>query len=811
MRRSVAAIGTAALLSLPVAALAQIAVIDEEATEPLGWLVDLVDVDGVLVLEPSDDVSSALVDPDGDFEHSSGNPPGFTPDHIDITHARVFRFDAGDAPLFGPTDDAGTPWAVGQRLVDSAGGPIQTYTGDSMPYDGSQYDGGAYLFGMNLAETPPAAVPGRCEFVVWLHDTRMPTRWENQPGFPSDPAGGTNMAFGIGLNPEGQGVSGTFTLDLGESGFFEPKFDYDVRGFVVDGFVGIFVPQEAAPEFDAVNFYSFCVEDGFSFAPDDTGSDQTGLIDVTPSELPSLVVGVAVPTTVTLPPPSAVASTTTTQAPTTTTPDSTTTSQESEFPWWLLVIGGLALFGAGLWIFTREQESNPCADELAAWKQAREECTKAARESAEAQEKSEDARAEREDLEDERKEVCRDWPPACWDNEDGAWVEDEHGNRITSRDLHMRRMAMGELWADYQAGRVSAEQVQEVWRKADTPAFREEMRDRDVDAGAELERIDGELARARQAETAASDAAEAAAHSAREACAAAEAARRAYEECVGTAVAGAPAGPGGDEDGLPTGPGTPGASPGGEKSGSDPCEGKPLRKVEPAGRPEQVTITVDFALIVEAWEGSERNAAAGEQLVFDLSRVAQDLNLAGNLLAAREAGLHVAGGVNGYTAGTYVVGAGGVVRGGIETLQAAEVLPSVPTSIPTAITETLESVAKLGAFVAGKVTEWMTNYQIMEGRLTYFTQQITATPYLVYECRKGVGYVCVEKVWEFEIGNLRRLAGPRTPSRLLNNDLDRIRFQNSVRRLAAVAASRIRRDAERLADWRRRHEPGPCP
>lgn len=349
MRRRAVAMATAALLWIPLSALAQIATVDDEAIEPLGWLVDLVDDDGVLVLEPSGEVGSALVDPVGDFEHSSGNPPGFTPDHIDITQARVFRFDAGDAPLFGPSDAAGSPWAVGQRLVDSAGGPIQTYTGDSMPYDGSQYDGGAYLFGMNLGQTPPAAVAGRCEFVVWLNDTRLPTRWNNPPGFPRDPAGGTNMAFGIGLNPEGQGVSGTFTLDLGESDFFEPKFDYDVRGFIVDGFVGIFVPVEATPEFDAVNFYSFCVQEGFSFAPEDTGADQTGLIDVIPSDLPSLVVAVAAPTTVTLPPPNTIAPTTT-EPPATTSTTEAVVSEDGEFPWWLLILGGLGMLGVGGWI-----------------------------------------------------------------------------------------------------------------------------------------------------------------------------------------------------------------------------------------------------------------------------------------------------------------------------------------------------------------------------------------------------------------------------------------------------------------------------
>ena len=248
----------------------------------------------------------------GDLEHPSGDDPGYQPEFIDIDSVAAIRLGSGWEPLFGSTDDAAGPWSLGQGLVDTDDGVIQTYAGDDMVRDGSQYRLGAYFFGLRLAGAPPASVPGRCEFVIWIHEIRNPATWE--PVLSQDPATGTNLAFGIGLNPEVE--SGAFVLELSdESGVFEPSFEFDVRGFFADDFVGIFVPGFAAAEFDAINVSTFCAETGFLFEADASGADQLGLVELTPDDL-GVYTGLVPPspTVTTAPPDSVAVDTTTTSA-----------------------------------------------------------------------------------------------------------------------------------------------------------------------------------------------------------------------------------------------------------------------------------------------------------------------------------------------------------------------------------------------------------------------------------------------------------------------------------------------------------------
>lgn len=773
----------------------------------------------------------AIEDPVGDFGHSTGQPPGYTPDFIDITSTWAIDLLPGAAPIFGPTNGTDPLWDIGNRQVDLPDGmSMHTFTNDSLTHDGSQFDDGAYLFGITTVGMPPVAHPGRCEYVVWLFDPSNPQVWVNQSSFPDDPAGGTNMAFGIGINPEGQGMSSTFTLDLDDSGFFQPRNEYDVRGFIFDDYVGILIPKSAVPAIGGVNFYTYCVEEGFSFSPEDTGSDQTGLIAMTPDDF-GLVQIELVSTEEEVTPSSSSSSTSSSSTSSSSTSSTTSstlgtvdetptvavaTETEGGFPFGLVVGGGLLLLLLGWWLFVRE-DGDPCAELLAAWKAAQAKCDTAQTAADAAHEDCDDAQGDIEDLEEERKDLCREWPPACWgDNEDGGWIEDDQGTRVTSRDLHLRRQALGQVWSDYKAGKLTAQEVEAKWNEADTPEFREDMREKDAAAKGELAEIDADLTTAREVEKAACDAATKAQEAADTACADADTARRAYEKCVGAAVAAASGGGTdgeGEEGGTAGGGSTPGVVDGGpSESQPDPCEGEEPRKVERAGRADTFIVVVDFSMFIEAWAGTERNTEAGEQLVISLQQVAGELDVAGDLLSARQAGLHIGGGVNGYRAGKYVAGTAGVVRGGIgAVLAGADMTIDVPTSIPTAVLETLESVARLGGFIAGKVTEWMRNYQIMQARITYFTQRIVATPYTVWECKPGVGWVCIEKVWEFDVGRLRKRNGPKSKSMLGTSELDRWRMQREWERFAAIAANKIKNDARRLIEWRRTHEPGPCP
>ena len=761
-------------------------------------------------------------DPAGDFVHSSGDTPGFTPDHLDIVAAWLASV-TDDTPLFGPTNGTDTIWEQGSNeLALPDGSPVRTYTLDSGTFDGSQYSNGAYVFTLDTRAMPPAIPPGRCEFVVWVDDTSNPVTFENMPAYPLDPAGGTNKAFGIGLNPENQGLPGTFALDLTDQGYFEPQTDWDVRGVMVGSdtttSIGIFVPMDLVGALGGVNYYTFCVREGFSYDAADTGSDQTGLIELGPDD-PGILSVSLVSTTTT----STTTTTTTTTTPTTTTiavsptttAATTDTSNEGGFPWWLVLLGGLGLAIAG-WFLYRKPGS-PCAEELAAWKAAQAKCDQARTHAREAEQTCDEARDHTKELKKKRAEACHDWPPACWSSDEGDWVEDDQGNRVTSRDLHIRKMALGELWDDYQAGLVSAEKVEEIWRKAETPEFREEMRRRDEEAKAKLKQLDDQIPEAEAHEKEACANADAAQKAANEACAAADAARRRYEECVGRATTPPPPPESGGKSGPgPSGPSTPGVTggtPGGTTQPRDPRDGQPARKAVQDGDPEPpIHVTVDFSMIIEADPASKHGEDHGEQMVLDLTRLAHELDLVGDLLSAREAGLHIAGGINGYAAGTYVAGTKGVVQGGIEaTLAGTDIMPDIPTSIPTATVELLESVSKFAGFVAGKVTDWMKRNELISARVTYFTQDITATPYRIMECRKGQGWVCVERVWEIEISKLHRRQGP-TSSQTWRpvSDLDRHRMNADFRRLSNAAASQIKRDANRLAQWRTRHEPGPC-
>ena len=230
--------------------------------------------------------SSQASDPPMDWEHSTSSPPGYTPDHIDIldTWAIDFRPMPMDG-FFTPTDQ-NQFWApTGMNDVPTTNfGTMHTFVGD-VPHDGSQYADGAYLFGFSLAGTPPVEVAGRCEFVVWINDLGREFSFVNHPSFPGDPAGGTNVAFGLGINPAGQGITSTFALELTEAGSFLNNPDIDIRSFITPEYVGITVPMSQITNLAQINYYTFCVESGFSFAPEDTGAAQTGLIDLINADL----------------------------------------------------------------------------------------------------------------------------------------------------------------------------------------------------------------------------------------------------------------------------------------------------------------------------------------------------------------------------------------------------------------------------------------------------------------------------------------------------------------------------------------------
>lgn len=180
-------------------------------------------------------------------------------------------------------------------------------------------------------------------------------------------------------------------------------------------------------------------------------------------------------------------------------------------------------------------------------------------------------------------------------------------------------------------------------------------------------------------------------------------------------------------------------------------------------------------------------------------------------MSAKGAGQSIAGGGTNLAQGSYVAGTAGIVNGGVSGyLAATDVAPDIPTSLPQAVVEGLELGSKLGALIAGNVTEWMSNYTVMEARVTYFTQRVTATPYTVWECRKGVGWVCVERIWEIQVGKLGKRPGPHSRSHLMTGQLERARAERDFARLGRVAGTEVTNSARRLDEFLRSHQGGPC-
>jgi hypothetical protein len=537
---------SAVTLTLFALALVAPPVVAQQQVDPIDVIIDAFDTPESqefttqVVKQPTPGKSTAS-DPVGDFVHPTRQTPGFTPDYLDIVDTWVLSFDAGPIDLFTPTDQ-NSIWApTGPLEVEPPNyEPFQTFTGDEV-HDGSQYDDGALLFGFTLAATPPVDVRGRCEYVVWLYDLSRGPTFVNHPTLPDDPADGTNIAFGLGINPEGQGPSSTFAFELdSKSGGFDSNLETDVRSFITPDYVGITVPRNQIGELAGVNFYSFCYEEGLSFNAENTGADQTGLIQVTFEDLGTLVIEgqTAVATTTTI------ATTTTTGVAVTEEPEPVATQEpglveDGGFPWWFALAGGLGLAILGYWLFVLR--GDPCKELLGAWQTTQKACDDAQTSADDAADDCEEADLDLEDLEDERKEACQAWPPACWSTEDGGWIEDDQGNRFTAREVHMRKMALGEIWREYKAGRLSATQIEAKWQAMDTPEFRDEMRQNDEAFKELLDDIDTDIEAARQARDKACDKAAEAQEKADETCAAAEAANKAYEECVaaGVAVAGA--------------------------------------------------------------------------------------------------------------------------------------------------------------------------------------------------------------------------------------------------------------------------------
>lgn len=290
------------------------------------------------------------------------------------------------------------------------------------------------------------------------------------------------------------------------------------------------------------------------------------------------------------------------------------------------------------------------------------------------------------------------------------------------------------------------------------------------------------------------------------------AASAALDTCEGRNTPTDPSGPSGPNG--PSGPAGPGApsgpgvvTPPDDASRPNVCEPGAERRV--AGTPERLQQVVDFSIIVEIKEGSERKVGEANDLAWDLARLGADIDALGKALSTRGATRSVIGGLRGISSGSYVMGAGGLVKGTAEGVMASGATDvDIPLSAPDAIVEALEGLAKVTSMIAGKAGEWMKMHQLYEVRLTLFCQTIVATPYEISTCVDGQ-WQC-RKIWQYDVGPLRRFGRPNRHLFTLNSKREQRQMHGQIRRSAAMAQGQVSKGLTERAAFDARHRPGAC-
>jgi hypothetical protein len=372
--------------------------------------------------------------------------------------------------------------------------------------------------------------------------------WNPISQYPQDTWGGASVIPYITYGPQPWSFDVSVVQEDGS------LLDSDFNGFALIYGDTIFAAVEEKQMFsdsiDGITYsYAGHIHDGTYGASESSRSLVTfatgtpgNLVEVPPTGL--LVVGSGTPP----PTPTTQATTTTTidesasGAAVTTAPAGTTkegTAQQPEttetesggFPWWILALVGLiaVVIGGRLFIVSKK---DPCADLLIAWRDAQDPCDEARVKEKEAKEDCDEATEHRKDLESKLRNLRAEWPPAFEGEGASAELSGQPETRVTSRDLHARSQALGRLWDEYQAGDVSAQEVEQAWERANTPEFRDEMRRRTEAKIAEREQLEKDIENANSTAEKACDQHAKAKEAADEACEKAEKAKKGYDDCL---------------------------------------------------------------------------------------------------------------------------------------------------------------------------------------------------------------------------------------------------------------------------------------
>lgn len=300
------------------------------------------------------------------------------------------------------------------------------------------------------------------------------------------------------------------------------------------------------------------------------------------------------------------------------------------------------------------------------------------------------------------------------------------------------------------------------------------------------------------------------------------AARAAYEACMAAAAASSEAASSeGTKDPPPTSTGRGGSSTPGvvvaPPMSSTPradcgCDSDTASSpvAVPVGAAERFRLFRDFDVISHVEESSQHGAdLVGADLVTGLKDAGVTLTTIGSALSGRNAALGGAKAVGSLQTGKFVKGSLEAVKGTVDGLGAIDVIPNVPTSLPEAVAQGLAATANLGAFVAGKVTEWMGKNTLVSVHATYYFQTVTIQPTQIWVCEDGV-WKCKTKVNVYTVGSLERERG-RDQQFTVKSEPERRALRVHVATLASRGRLRITNSVAHIATWEAAHPTGDCP
>ncbi|MGD2102745.1 MAG: hypothetical protein PVG83_10995 [Acidimicrobiia bacterium] len=472
---------------------------------------------------------------------------------LEITDPELYRFAAALEPP--SVDPADAPWGVPARIgVTRAVWPDSDLV-PSFPGSPEVVEGALFLpHGGPLPETeyflmwaqmngPVPVDPPDGQFQQWSFPFASPgsTIWQPLPQFPNDTWANASAIPHISYGPGPHALSMSIVAADGA------LLDQDFNGFgLVSGdtiIIGVDTDTLFPNGTSGVTFgFAGHIHDGgFGATPESASliSYATGLPG-TLVPIPSgslLVVGAPQPTSTTITTTTTTPSSTTTVQPTTTTTDVSVVDESpdesSGFPWLPVLLGALGAIvvfvGGRLYLLNAR---DPCAEDLLVWNEAEKACDEARELASKTRRDCEKAAQRVADLEKLHRDLCTKWPPACEGEGSSAEGAGLDGMRVTTRDLHARRVALGRLWDDYQSGRVSAQDVHAAWEHANTPEFREELRQKTTQKIAQREKLEADVERARGRRDDLCRDVDKTEEAAQIACDKAASARAKYDECV---------------------------------------------------------------------------------------------------------------------------------------------------------------------------------------------------------------------------------------------------------------------------------------